>query len=224
MKFKKEIFQIFSSAFFIVVLFLAVAWICIHYQNPQESLKEAISLTVSFMGVIATVIAALIAVLLFNDWKEQHNKQVQNNLSAQVFEAFSIFNRNVREYSLYITHLDGLMSSYDGCEVTWETLNTTGCTIYIQNIANKKDELDLNFYSLMDKLKTYYIFNENLDEYNKSYSQYFDKFIDINKEFLPTLTLTETKIDYEAKYLGYLDLKNIIEYLEIQKIINKLNA
>ncbi|MBD0234286.1 hypothetical protein IAG04_18210, partial [Acinetobacter baumannii] len=69
MKFKIEIFQILSAAILITVLFMAFTWICIHYQKPEESFKEAISLTVSFMGVIATVVAALIAVLMFNDWK-----------------------------------------------------------------------------------------------------------------------------------------------------------
>ena len=70
MKFKNEIIQILVAAFLMSVLFMAFSWICIHYQNTDESLKHSISLTVSFMSVIATLFAALIAVLLFNDWRD----------------------------------------------------------------------------------------------------------------------------------------------------------
>lgn len=91
MKFKNEIFQILSSAFLIAALFMAFAWICIHYQTPQESLKEAISLTVSFMGVIATVVTALVAVLLFNDWKEQQSHQNIMHFGLEVYTNFKKF-------------------------------------------------------------------------------------------------------------------------------------
>lgn len=93
MKFKIEIFQILSAAILITVLFMAFTWICIHYQKPEESFKEAISLTVSFMGVIATVVAALIAVLMFNDWKIvakfERNKEIINEFWLQYIKVKS---------------------------------------------------------------------------------------------------------------------------------------
>ncbi|MFW2081014.1 hypothetical protein ACNPQK_08560 [Acinetobacter guillouiae] len=70
MKFKKEIFQILTAIILVAVVFTSFSWISIHYQNPAESAKETLSIAVSFMGVLATIFAALIAVLLFNDWRE----------------------------------------------------------------------------------------------------------------------------------------------------------
>lgn len=87
MKFKIEIFQILIASILLSGLFMAFIWICIHYELPSESFKEAISITVSFMSVIATIDAALIAVLLFNDWKVQHNKNLERDAA---FKALSI--------------------------------------------------------------------------------------------------------------------------------------
>ncbi|MFW1970628.1 hypothetical protein [Acinetobacter bereziniae] len=92
MKFKKEIFQILAAIVLVAALFTSFSWICIHYQNPAESVKETLGIAVSFMGVLATIVAALIAVLLFNDWREQHKA------SFYVVECQKILN----EYKAFI--------------------------------------------------------------------------------------------------------------------------
>lgn len=186
--------------------------------------SDNISAFGSILGACGAFFAAFVAAYLFNDWKEQHNKQVQNNLSLQVFDAFSVFERSLREYSLYVSHLEGLKSSYNGFELTWEIIHKEGHIVYIQNITSKKDEMDLNFYAFMDKLRSYYIFSNNLKQYHESHLRYFDKFFEINKDILPIITLIDHLVDYDCKYIGYTDLKNMIDSSEIQKIIINLNA
>lgn len=206
-----------------VVVFFFTLWL-FSYNDVEQSLKESWAITFSALSALTTIGAAVIAAYLFNDWKEQHNKQVQNNLSLQVFDAFSVFERNLREYSLYVSHLEGLRSSYDSFELTWEIIHKEGHIVYIQNITSKKDEMDLNFYAFMDKLRSYYIFSNNLEQYHESHLRYFDKFFEINKGILPVITLIDHLVDYDGKYIGYTDLKNMIDSSEIQKIIINLNA
>lgn len=206
-----------------IVIFFFTLWLY-SYNNIQEPLKESWSIAFNSLSALATIGAAIVAARLFNDWKEQHNKQVQNNLSLQVFEAFSIFERNLREFSLYISHFEALRSSYENYELTWDIINKDGHIVYLQNINSKKDEMDLNFYSFLDKLRSYYIFCNNLKQFNVSHRRYFDEFIKINKVTLPIITPIDHLVDYDNKYIGYTDLKNIINSLEIQKIIINLNA
>lgn len=54
-------------------------------------LKDALSDTASFFGGIATLVAAYIATQLFNDWREQHNKQIMNTFGLKVYEKYLKF-------------------------------------------------------------------------------------------------------------------------------------
>ncbi|WP_227505632.1 hypothetical protein [Acinetobacter calcoaceticus] len=137
----------------IFFLIFSVFSILYFYWGDLNAIQDSLSTTGSIFGAIATLGAAAVAAYLFNDWKEQHNKQVQNGFALQVFDCFSVFENNILEYSLFISHLQDLKSSYENCELTWEILNKDGNTIYIQNIVSKKDELDLSFYMINEQVK-----------------------------------------------------------------------
>lgn len=51
--------------------------------NPPD-IRDITSNTLSFFSAIATIIAGIIAAYLFNDWKEQHNKQLFSNHAINV--------------------------------------------------------------------------------------------------------------------------------------------
>ena len=101
MKFKKEIFQMLIAIVLATGLFTTFSWIGIHYQNPAELVKENLSIAISFMAILGTIFAALIAILLFNDWKDQHNKQLINNFGFHVYESFSEFEKNINSLSVF---------------------------------------------------------------------------------------------------------------------------
>ncbi|WP_288421043.1 hypothetical protein [uncultured Acinetobacter sp.] len=226
MKKETKIFLIYTCVYIIsisILVFFSTLWLY-SYNNINDALKESWTIAFSCISALTTIGAAIIAAYLFNDWRDQHNKQVQNSLALQVFSAFSIFEKNLREFSLYLSHLENLRSSYDNYEMTWDLINRNEEIIYIRNIQSKKDEMDLNFYALIDQLRNFYVFSNDLKQYEESYNRYYDKFIYINRSSLPIHTLIDQLVDYNTKYIGYTDLKNMIDSLEIKKIITNLNA
>ncbi|MDC5448439.1 hypothetical protein OHW84_11060 [Acinetobacter baumannii] len=85
MKFKLLIIQLCVIVFILAILFFSVTWIIIHIQQAKESFKEAMDLTIGFLGPVSTIFAAVVATYLFNDWKEQHNKTVIANEAKIAF-------------------------------------------------------------------------------------------------------------------------------------------
>ncbi|CDG74766.1 hypothetical protein ACOT99_18360 [Acinetobacter baumannii] len=197
MKFKIEIFQILSAAILITVLFMAFTWICIHYQKPEESFKEAISLTVSFMGVIATVVAALIAVLMFNDWKIvakfERNKEIINEFWLQYIKVKS-------ELVLF------------GTKIT--QANEIG-TVQKYEVLDSMSDSFVKLYYLQQKLESFFDISETnknfteLEKIIKSYTQLLAPSNEINSEWqnkenllINRLNLLQPKLYKELKQLN----------------------
>ncbi|MDV7586174.1 hypothetical protein R4552_02065 [Acinetobacter baumannii] len=199
---------------------------CILYFSwgDLKAIQDSLSTTGSIFGAIATLGAAGVAAYLFNDWKDQHNKQVQSSFAVQVFENFNIFEKNILELSIHILRLESLSNSYDNYELTWQILYKDGHAIYLENLESTKRELDLSFNNLMSMLKNYYIFNNEFEIFSKKNEKYLNKFIEINKVLSPSYRLRDMIIDFEARNIGYKDLKNMIDILDIQPIIKHLNA
>lgn len=92
MKFSHLISTIFlTTAFGCILLFAVIFWF---YSNADSKtlilLKDSLSAASGFFGGITTLIAAYIASRLFNDWKEQHNKQV---LATEAKETFKLIHK-----------------------------------------------------------------------------------------------------------------------------------
>lgn len=68
-----------------IFLFVIIFYL---YGGERSVLKDALSMTASFFGGIATLVAAYIATQLFNDWRIQHNKQVLANEAKGIFQLF----------------------------------------------------------------------------------------------------------------------------------------
>ncbi|WP_335991442.1 hypothetical protein [Acinetobacter bereziniae] len=78
MKFRIVIFQILIVIILIALIFTSFSWILIHYQNPTDSVKEALTISVSFMGVLGTIFAAFIALLVFKGWRITEDHKTKN--------------------------------------------------------------------------------------------------------------------------------------------------
>lgn len=151
MKFKNEIIQILIAIILTALLFTSFSWIVIHYQNPNESVKEALSIAVSFMGVLATVFAALIAVLLFNDWREQHKA------SFYVIECQKILN----EYKAFITISQKLKANennfrkfiyLENGEIRPASLMNTKQKEHVQTLTTEAIVLRNNLYEVFENI------------------------------------------------------------------------
>ncbi|WP_353161971.1 hypothetical protein [Acinetobacter guillouiae] len=222
MKFKKEIFQILIAVLIVAGLFTSFSWICIHYQNPSDSAKETLSIAVSFMGVLATIFAALIAVLLFNDWREQHNKQVSNSIGLKNLETFNEFEKKILELRSYMSDFENILDDYQYF-VEFTDLYTDGNITSYQKILSKKNEIDISFHVLLINIKNYITITESNPLKNKADS-YLQDFVNANKYDLSIdsprdfLNKTETQVN------GYNELKDLIKYELIEPLIRNLKV
>ena len=223
MKFKKEIFQILIAMIIAAGLFTSFSWICIHYQNPSESAKDTLSIAVSFMGVLGTIFAALIAVLLFNDWKDQHNKQIINNFGLQVYENFTEFEKKLTIHYQFLQQLDDLIVDYN-YPIDTATLCRDGNLQYLNNINNSINELKIVFNSLYSKFQAYSIASGNLSRKNSIYNDYLFEFNDIYFIDKEIFELNTNLSDWYEMHLEALSLANTLRIHEIEPLIQNLKV
>jgi len=60
--------------------------------SSESALQDALSTTGSYFGAVATLGAAVIAAYLFNDWRDQHNKNVEAGICINIFDFAYISN------------------------------------------------------------------------------------------------------------------------------------
>lgn len=71
---KSLLIRVCGTISYLIVIFFFVTFILFLHNDVKDALKEAWSVSVSFLSVLSTLGAAIIAANLFNDWKHQHNK------------------------------------------------------------------------------------------------------------------------------------------------------
>lgn len=105
MKLKTYFFQVCIVVFLISTLFFFLSWVLIHFQNPANSLKEAISLTITLLGPLTTLAAAAIAVLLFTDWRVIKKYDIIHNyimiIKKEVQDLINYINNNRSNFVIY---------------------------------------------------------------------------------------------------------------------------
>lgn len=196
-----------------------------HWEDPNPSaLKDSLSTTSGIFGGLATLAAAVIAAYLFNDWKEQHNKQISNSLALQAYEEFTVLEREVFEFANYISDFEELLNSYTGYELTFEALHKEGHQIYIQNITNTKSRMGISFLSFLSKLNSYLLIKGSFTPFEDKFNMYHDKFVMINANELEVYSLRDNLNEWEANLIGYRDLVQLIKNDEIKDLLNNLKA
>lgn len=89
MDLKNLVPNIISVCILILLFLIAFTWIIFEFSNSSNSLKDSLSIVSSLFGGIATLAAAYVGSMLFNDWKEQHNKTVISSLSQDLLITIS---------------------------------------------------------------------------------------------------------------------------------------
>ena len=137
---------IFATFFAVVFLFAFIFYLYSSISGISlNNLKDALSMTASFFGGIATLVAAYVAAKLFNDWKEQHNKQVLAFEAKQLHLDLSQFMRSIADF-----------------EVTKNIINfyffdSTPMRHQFQNLDNAHRKLATSLLDFMDLSKQYKI-------------------------------------------------------------------
>lgn len=208
---------ILATSFAIVLLFAFLFYL-------YGDFKDALSDTASFFGGIATLVAAYIATQLFNDWREQHNKQIMNTFGLKVYEK-------------YLKFEDALYSAQDtlsDLKVEIEKDSSTG-NFYFGEAALKKyqnhifpcfEKLDLingDFNFFLEALRGYRIVADQ-EIYDEYIHQFVGKFIIAREGNEGYCDLDEALHIVKKVISNYELLRNEIYELAIMRILKELKV
>ncbi|WP_151833670.1 hypothetical protein [Acinetobacter ursingii] len=87
MKIKNLINNILAISFVALLFLFAFTWIVFDFNNSSSSLKDTWSIVSSLFGGFAALVAAFVAVYLFNDWREQKDYEIKK----EYIEKFAIY-------------------------------------------------------------------------------------------------------------------------------------
>ena len=200
MKFKLLIIQLCVIVFILAILFFSVTWINIHLQNRIDSFKEAMVLTISFLGPVSTIFAAIVATFLFNDWKEQHNKTVIAN------EAKTAFNLICDERHL-LNDLKRKLPNFKNQEPKiYFTVNDDEAHNIFKDLLANLEESRSKLYEFVKLIEGKSIFNE--------ISAYRDEIQNLNKKIInwreAIKNCDEVYDEYESSLQNIINLNNTI--------------
>lgn len=147
---------------YLIVIFFFVTFILFLHNDVEEALKEAWSVSVSFLSVLATLGAAIIAANLFNDWKVEQHFQKKISMLNKIDEHLQILLQSNFEILLIAVKLKTYTSSesgdYSNGHKPWGDIETLKNEIYELRFQNIK------FHSFLSvSLKRLYAFSKEDD-------------------------------------------------------------
>lgn len=80
MDIKSKILKSLALCFIGLLFTFAFTWIVFDFQKSSDGLKDTWAIVASIFSGFCTLVAAYIASLLFNDWRVQHNKNIDVTL------------------------------------------------------------------------------------------------------------------------------------------------
>ena len=181
MKTKILIINIIASLFVVMIFLIALTFILFHYQSSPTALKDSWSTVGSFFGGIATLTAAYVASLLFNDWrfeKDHETKSIYLNNAIQklseihssLIESRSNANNLLKINNCLILNTDYLNQMSINHKKTL-TLLHADLTV-VSKLFDKHTLMDK--YFIYEKfINVFDIFNELLSKKYRTYYYYY---------------------------------------------------
>ncbi|MCU4319381.1 hypothetical protein KTH44_09595 [Acinetobacter bereziniae] len=83
---KRMLIDAFGRIIYLSVIFFFFIYILYLHNEVVEPLKESFSASLSLFSVLATLAAAFIASSLFNDWKAQHDKNIESDSALEIMK------------------------------------------------------------------------------------------------------------------------------------------
>lgn len=206
----------------IVAYAVGLLTFCTHYFVLNKS-DAYISAFGSILSAVATFSASFIAVYLFNDWKIQHNKQVQNQISLTVYDSFLSLNSKINELANELSNLQDLIHGYDNL-VSHYALHREGNSVYLTNVTRKSEEAGLIFYEFLFRLKTLLTVIGQIETHEKKHNFYFEQFTRFHKYPLDIDYIQDEINRYESILIGYKDLLETLRSGEIDPILKQLQV
>ena len=176
MKYKNEIFQLCVILFLMSTIFFWGSWLLIHYQNPNESFKEALGLTISFLAPLAAIYTSIVAVILYSDWKEPYNESMKSKYAEQVIDAYSDFSTSVQNFQILTSKVENsaYLSTLSNNPKQFELTNT--------EMNDLLEDIGQKFNFLKYRIKNHSVINDNQNEVMAVLNKYTEIYIDIHKD------------------------------------------
>ena len=208
---------ILSSTFLLITFFIFY-----QYAESLDLAKDALNTTGAFFGGVATLWAACVAAYLFNDWREQHNTEIEYEYIRSILEKIrkNHISVNFIKDEIFKLYLKPLATYPKTC-VLIDIETMTNIKKYIQELRLlahehyliSKDDSNYLYY-----LKYDIFLNEFVDLLEKLFSQEgFDRY-NLQIALLKESKIIATPINCQNSYITFeyqkIELFQILERLE----------
>jgi len=186
-----------------------------------EILDKSFGVAFGFFGGAATLTAAYIASKLFNNWREQHNKEIINKFSIQTYDSFNNLTNSIMDFGLLIAKIETPEKKF-GWIFSQEYKEYSNV---IDDLYLKQKKIDDCFYQFLARLREYGIVTNKTPAVNALHQEYiklFDKIIGL--KISNFYELGESVKVFDKKYSAYNDLKNQIMREVIHPLLSNLQA
>jgi len=193
---------------YLTVIFFFFTFILFLHNDVKDALKESWSVSVTFLSVLATLAAAIIAANLFNDWKMLHNKTTEKELIMDLITTYS---------NLKLTGLKVLVSFENYIESKKQDKE---CEFDL--VLDQISTLDFSLSTFFTKYKIYCTFSKISwdDEVKQNILAIRSTILDIDRQDSKT-----SKISYRHRLKGdIIDFHKYFDDIKINYLISKLEA
>ncbi|MCX0344498.1 hypothetical protein NVV27_01940 [Acinetobacter radioresistens] len=215
---KVKIIDVFGAVSSLAVIFFFFTLWLFSYNSIDQPLKEAWTSTISFLSVLATLAAAYIAAHLFNDWKDQHNQNLETTILLEFISKLDFFEEYVSSYqNLLISHSIKEMGNLDKQIRMIEPITLAATVHYYKK---KFDGLNYNSKTLANK---YYLLKKrDYGDGLKSIALLIKQSLNLQKSIISTEKVNNNSYSIELDSIQ-LSIDATIEILgQAKKTINEL--
>lgn len=222
MNIQKRISNIIAIAFISTLFIFAFTWIIFDFQNSANALKNTWSIVSSLFGGITTLIAAYIASLYFNDWKEQHNKEIRNKFALQIYDCYVSLTNSILDFGLQIEGIQPPKKTYIPFLATKNSRNLLN---EFEKLNQHYDKVNIQISYLLDRLREFGIITKQefeIQTHIQEYLNIYETLIETNMS--EATTIEEIILIYNKIYEDYGNLRNKIYTLTVEQILKELQA
>ncbi|WP_413328504.1 hypothetical protein [Acinetobacter baumannii] len=185
---------------------------------------EFISAFGSILGACAAFFAAFVAAYLFNDWKELHNKQVQNDFALKTYNQFKKFELALFKANDTFSSLSNIIDWHNEIELSLEDPEVKEKLNEMNLMFSQVHEAEYEFKNFMSQLVDYCVVTNQGDEFliiQKDLYRQFFKFYN-NEDELSYSSYNQFWQNYSYLFEEYLSLRTNTYEKVIKDILYKL--
>lgn len=183
-----------------------------------------ISFIKDIFSIGATLIAALIAISLFNDWKELHNKQVQNDFALKTYNQFKKFELALFKANDTFSNLSNIIDWFNEIELPLDDSKVVEKRNEMNLMFSQVHEAENEFMNFMSQLVDYCVVTNQEDKFliiQKDLYRQFFKFYK-NEDELSYSSYNQFWKNYSDLFDEYLSLRKNTYKKVIKDILDKL--